>query len=274
MYKYLGVALVFGSYIRCIIKKVRKSLDTLCYNNTSRKGVIYMKYEVLLFDLDDTLLDFGMTEHNAFRLLFEEYGLPNGLTDYHDSYRMISKVLWEDLEHGRTSLAELKVERFKRLFTEHQLEIDPVVFGQKYIENLGKEVHMIAGVEEMFASMKDVRMALLTNGFKEAQYARVNGSSLKNLFEAIITSEETGFQKPQKEIFAFTLEKLQISDPSCVLMIGDSLTSDIQGGNNFGIDTCWFNPTKKLNQTNIQPTFEIHTWDQLKDIVSKSLSKI
>lgn len=230
-----------------------------------------MKYDVLLFDLDDTLLDFGMTEHNAFRLLFEEYGLPNGLDDYLGSYKAISKILWDELEHGRTSLAELKVERFKQLFLEHALDIDPTVFGQKYIEKLGKEVHMIAGVEEMFTSMKDYRIALLTNGFKDAQYARVNGSLLKNLFEAIIISEEIGFQKPQKEIFAYTLEKLQISDLSRVLMIGDSLTSDIQGGNNFGIDTCWFNPTRRTNHSDIQPTFEIHSWDQLEKIMKTQL---
>ena len=226
-----------------------------------------MRYDVLLFDLDDTLLDFGMTEHNAFRLIFEEYGLPNGLNDYLGSYKGISKILWDDLENGRISLAELKVERFKRLFIEHALDIDPIAFGQRYIENLGKEVHMMEGVEEMFAGMQDFRIALLTNGFKDVQHARVNGSALKNLFEAIITSEETGFQKPQKEIFAYTLERLQISDPSRVLMIGDSLTSDIQGGNNFGIDTCWFNPTKKQNPTTIEPSYEIHSWNQLVEIV-------
>ncbi|MFJ7828338.1 YjjG family noncanonical pyrimidine nucleotidase [Psychrobacillus sp. NPDC096623] len=233
-----------------------------------------MRYDVLLFDLDDTLLDFGMTEHNAFRLLFEEYGLPNGLNDYLGSYKAISKILWDDLETGRTTLSELKVERFKRLFLEHSLDIDPVIFGQKYIENLGKEVHMIEGVEEMFESLKDFRIALLTNGFKDAQHARVNGSALKNLFEIIITSEETGFQKPQKEIFAYALEKLQISDPARVLMIGDSLTSDIQGGNNFGIDTCWFNPTRKPNETDIQPTFEIHTWNKLAEIVNTQLAEV
>lgn len=232
-----------------------------------------MLYDVLLFDLDDTLLDFGMTEQNAFRILFEEYGLPDGLKDYLESYKAISKELWNDLENGRITLAELKIERFKRLFREHSLEIDPVVFGQKYIENLGKEVHMIAGVEEMFAGMKDFRIALLTNGFKDAQNARVNGSALKNLFEVIVTSEETGFQKPQKEIFAYTLEKLKITDPSRVLMIGDSLSSDVQGGNNFGIDTCWFNPSRKLNETDIQPTFEIHTWKMLAEIVNAQLEK-
>lgn len=238
------------------------------------KGGNKMKYDVLLFDLDDTLLDFGMTEENAFKFLFEEYGFPNGLNDYLASYKAISKVLWEDLEHGRTTLAKLKVERFKRLFIEHTLDIDPADFGQKYIENLGKEVHMIDGVEEMFASLTDCRFALLTNGFKDAQHARVSGSSLKDLFEAVITSEETGFQKPQKEIFEYALDKLQISDPTSVLMIGDSLTSDIQGGNNFGIDTCWFNPKRKQNVTDIKPTFEINSWSELAYIVNKQVMEV
>jgi 2-haloacid dehalogenase len=171
-------------------------------------------------------------------------------------------------------LSDLKAERFKRLFLEYALDVDADAFGQKYIENLGKEVHMIEGVDEMFASLSGCRFALLTNGFKEAQYGRVNGSSLKDMFEAIITSEETGFQKPQSQIFEYTLNKLNITDPSRVLMIGDSLTSDIQGGNNFGIDTCWFNPKLKTNLTNIQPTYEINSWAQLLETVKVQVKEM
>lgn len=230
-----------------------------------------MRYDVLIFDLDDTLLDFGMTEKHALHNLFMEYGLPNGVKDYLPSYKAISKVLWEDLEHGRTNLAELKVERFKRLFLEEALDINAEIFGHQYIENLGKEVHMIEGVEEMFANLSGCRFAVLTNGFTIAQHARIGGSSLKDLFEVIITSEEVGFQKPQAEVFEYAMDKLQILDKSRVLMIGDSLSSDIQGGNNYGIDTCWFNPHGKKNVTAIQPTFEIQTWDQLVEIVKKQV---
>lgn len=230
-----------------------------------------MRYDVLLFDLDDTLFDFGMTEKNALQHLFVEYGFPNGMNDYFDSYKAICKVLWDDLENGRTTLAELKVERFKRLFLKHTLDIDSAAFGHKYIENLGKEVHMIEGVEELFAKLPGCRFAVLTNGFTIAQHARIGGSSLKDMFEVIVTSEEAGFQKPQMEIFEYTLDKLQVTDKSRVLMIGDSLSSDIQGGNNFGIDTCWFNPHVKTNITPIQPTYEIQTWDQLVEIVNKQI---
>ncbi|GGA47066.1 YjjG family noncanonical pyrimidine nucleotidase [Psychrobacillus lasiicapitis] len=230
-----------------------------------------MRYDVLLFDLDDTLFDFGMTEKNALHNLFMEYGLPNGVKDYLPSYKAISKVLWDDLEQGRTTLANIKVERFKQLFLEQALDIDAEVFGHKYIENLGKEVHMIEGVEEMLSNLAGCRFAVLTNGFTIAQHARIGGSSLKDLFEIIITSEEAGYQKPQPEIFEYILDKLNVTDKSRVLMIGDSLSSDIQGGNNFGIDTCWFNPHVKNNTTAIHPTYEIQTWDRLVEILKKQV---
>ena len=219
-----------------------------------------MKYDVFLFDLDDTLMDFAETERHAFTNVFNSNGVPNGLVDYRDSYRAISSVLWNDLEQGRTSLAELKTERFKRLFLQHGLEIDAEVFGQTYLDNLGKEVHLFEGVTEMLSSLEDSRVAIVTNGFKDVQLARIAGSILKDTFEAIFTSEEAGFQKPQVEIFEYVFQQLKITDKSRVLMIGDSLSSDILGGNNFGIDTCWFNPHRKENTSSARPTHEVHDW--------------
>ncbi|KAA0948805.1 noncanonical pyrimidine nucleotidase, YjjG family [Sporosarcina sp. ANT_H38] len=219
-----------------------------------------MKYDVFLFDLDDTLMDFAETERHAFTNVFNSNGFPNGLVEYRDSYRAISSVLWNDLEQGRTSLAELKTERFQRLFLQHGLEIDAEVFGQTYLDNLGKEVHLFEGVTEMLSSLEGSRVAIVTNGFKDVQLARIAGSILKDTFEAIFTSEEAGFQKPQVEIFEYVFQQLKITDKSRVLMIGDSLSSDILGGNNFGIDTCWFNPHRKKNTSSARPTHEVHDW--------------
>lgn len=217
---------------------------------------------MLIFDLDDTLFDFGETEKNALDRTFHTFGLPNGLHTYRESYKAISKILWNDLEQGRTTLAELKTERFERLFLQYELTIDAALFGEVYLDNLGKEIHIIDGVENMIARHTNCRLAILTNGFTAVQHARISGSIFRNSFEALITSEEAGTQKPDPKIFEHTFEKLQITDKSRVLMIGDSLSSDIQGGYNFGIDTCWFNPNKKENTTAIQPTYEIHTWDE------------
>ena len=221
-----------------------------------------MHYDVLLFDLDDTLFDFNETEKHALDNTFNTFGLPDGLAQYRDTYRAISSVIWDDLEQGRITLEELKVERFRRLFQEHGLDLDAQRFGELYIENLGHESHLIEGVEEMLARVADYRLAILTNGFTLAQYARIAGSPLRHTFEAIIASESTGFKKPQPEIFEYAFNQLGITDRSKVLMIGDSLTSDIQGGINAGIDTCWFNPNGKENPTAVTPTYEIRSWKE------------
>ncbi len=178
------------------------------------------------------------------------------------------------MEQGRITLKELKTERFKRLFMHHGLDMDAEVFGQTYLNNLGKEVHLIGGVTEMLSSLTGSKLAILTNGFKDVQLARIGGSVLKNSFEAIITSEETGYQKPQAEIFEYTFNKLQLTDKSRVLMIGDSLSSDIQGGNNFGIDTCWFNPQQKINLTTAIPTYEIQNWNEFNFIGESGWTRI
>ncbi len=220
-----------------------------------------MKYDVLLFDLDDTLFDFRLSEKPAFTKTFQTFGLPNGFNEYITSYKEISHVLWNDLEQGNITLAELRVERFKRLFLQHGLLLNAMDFGEAYLENLGQEIHIIDGVKDMLEGLPGYRLALLTNGFKDVQHARMNNSDLAHSFEAIITSEEAGSQKPHADIFDFAFDKLKISDKSRVLMIGDSLTSDIQGGNHYGIDTCWFNPQVKDNKTTIEPTYEINKWD-------------
>lgn len=219
-----------------------------------------MKYDLLLFDLDDTLFDFRLSEQYALTKTFQIFGHPNGFNEYITSYKKFSHVLWNDLEQGNITLAKLRVERFNRLFSHHELTLNAKDFGEAYLENLGQEIHIIDGVKDMMEGLSGYRLALLTNGFKDVQHARMNASIFSQSFEAIITSEEAGSQKPQADIFNYTFNKLKISDKSRVLMIGDSLTSDIQGGNHYGIDTCWFNPLGKSNETVIQPTFEIHNW--------------
>lgn len=226
------------------------------------KDEMVLKYDVLLFDLDDTLFDFNETERNALTKTFQAVDLPNGYMDHIDSYKAISSVLWDDLEQGRITLSTLKVDRFKRLFSANDLHFDAEVFAQTYIDNLGQEVHVMDDVEKMIDRVSNHRLAVLTNGFKEAQHARIARSPLRDSFEAVITSEEAGSQKPQRAIFDYTFEKLQITDKSRVLMVGDSLSSDIQGGNYYGIDTCWFNPTQLQNDSPIQPTIEIHSWNE------------
>lgn len=228
-----------------------------------------MDYEIIFFDVDDTLLDFGVTEKNALHNTFMEFGFPTGLVDYRTSYKEMSKGLWEDLEQGRTTLAELAVERFRRLFLAHELDIDADAFGKAYLGYLGQETHLIEGAVELCNRLDDYRLAIITNGFAAVQKARIGNSPLRHTFEHIIISEEVGIQKPDKGIFDYAFSKLGITDKTKVLMVGDSLTSDMQGGINYGIATCWFNPQGKPNHLGSKPTYEIRELVDLLEIVGK-----
>ncbi|WP_152655599.1 YjjG family noncanonical pyrimidine nucleotidase [Oceanobacillus sp. CFH 90083] len=226
-----------------------------------------MKYDVIFFDIDDTLFDFGKSEKAALHKTFEAFGLPEGLADYRADYREISNVLWRELEQGKLSITTLGAERFRRLFAKHNLPIDGTEFNHAYLENLGKEIYLVDGAAALFDSLPGQRSAIITNGFKHVQLSKLGNSPLQNVFEAVIISEETGSQKPDSRIFDYAFAKLGLTKEANALMVGDSLTSDIQGGLNYGIDTCWFNPAHKENTIGIQPTYEINHLTELLTIV-------
>lgn len=228
------------------------------------------KYEVILFDADDTLFDFKHSERNAFHNSFASFGYMNGLTDYRPDYNAVSKVLWNDLEQGRITLQELAVERFRRLFVKTELDLNPESFSRVYLDYLGKESHLVKGALELCQNLSDHRLAIITNGFSAVQTSRIKNSPLCNTFEQIIMSEQVGSQKPDKLIFDVAFSKLNMTDKSKVLIVGDSLTSDMQGGINYGIDTCWFNPHEQENNQAVKPTYEIKQLEDLLSIVTSA----
>ena len=226
-----------------------------------------MKYDIILFDVDDTLFDFGISQKNALHNTFTQFDLSSGVAEYEVKYNEISKVLWRELEQGLMTINELGIERFRRLFIAHELAIDADTFNKAYLLNLGKEMHLIPGADILLDNLNGYRLAIITNGFADVQRSRIGSSPISNAFEHIIISAEAGYQKPDRGIFDYTFSKLQITDKSKVLIVGDSLTSDIQGGINYGIDTCWFNPQHKENTLSIKPTYEISELTQLLEVL-------
>ncbi|MEK4031325.1 YjjG family noncanonical pyrimidine nucleotidase [Pseudobacillus sp. FSL P4-0506] len=224
-------------------------------------------YDIIFFDIDDTLFDFTKSEQEAFSKVFDKYNLLNSLKLYEKSYQEISKVLWKDVESGKMSLIELGSERFRRLFLEHELEIDAFVFNQDYLGFLEEQTHLVQGAEKVIRGLSHKRLAVITNGYTDVQTSRIHHSPLEGAFEHIIISESTGFQKPQTGIFDYAFNRLQITERANVLIVGDSLTSDIQGGMNYGIDTCWFNSQYKENNTTLTPTYEINKLESLLEII-------
>lgn len=224
-------------------------------------------YEVIFFDVDNTLFDFSKSEQIAFTQTFYDYNIQNDLHMFEKTYQKVSDVLWEDLENGEITLKDLGPERFKRLFSEHDLKMDGTIFNEDYLSHLGKQYHLMEGAEEVIGALAHKRLGIITNGFAEVQHSRISHSNLAGYFEEIIVSEEVNASKPQPQIFEYAFEKMNLKDRSKVLMVGDSLTSDIQGGINYQIDTCWFNPNQEENPTNIQPTYEINHLEELLDII-------
>lgn len=228
-----------------------------------------MKYDIILFDIDDTLLDYGQAEAHAFTSSCRDYAITLAGSDYVARYRSINQQLWHDYEQGKVTLAELREERFRRLFAENNPHIAADEFSTCYLNYLGEGSFLIEGAVELCSSLQGhCRMAVITNGIREVQLSRIGKAGLNEFFEHIIVSEETGYQKPHKGIFDYAFAKLGVTDPSKIIIIGDSLTSDMQGGMNSGIDTCWFNPHRKSNTTAVKPAFEIQRLSELLSIIN------
>lgn len=230
-----------------------------------------MKYEIILFDADETLYDFKKSEREAFKNTMLKFNI-NYDENYHlKIYKEINSALWKEFEQGLVTQEVLKIERFKRLSKALKIRFDENEFANSYIENLANASFLYDNSLELIETLnKSFRLAIVTNGLTSVQNKRIRQSSIAKFFDAIVISEEILIAKPNPKIFEHTLKLMNFSDKSKVLMIGDSLSSDIQGGINFGIDTCWYNPNKIINETSIKPTYEISNFDELKLLLLNS----
>lgn len=227
-----------------------------------------MKYEVLLFDIDETLFDFKKGENFAFLKCVDDFNLSEDKEACIKLYREINTLIWQEFEKGLITSKDLKVERFRRLLKALNIERDAKEISNTYMKYLGMSTFLFDGVEELIKELsKDYRLAIVTNGLKETQTNRISKSAIGKYFDAVIISDGIGIAKPDARIFEYALDRINYKDKSKVLMIGDSLTADIKGGINAEIDTCLYNPDKKVNDTGIKPTYEINKLEDLKNIL-------
>ena len=225
------------------------------------------RYSWLLFDADGTLLDYEAAERRALKTAVESFG--HDITDeIRKDYHRINSGFWAMLEKGEITSGELRVRRFEVLAREYGWTMDAGAFSDRYLAELGRSGPMIPGARKMLDSLPaGSKKVIITNGIKDVQYGRLNDAGISSLFEEIVISEEAGVAKPAAGFFDHLVERIGFHDISRMLVIGDSLSSDIAGGNGYGIDTCWFNPAGKDNSTDISPTYEIRDWDQLFETV-------
>lgn len=226
-----------------------------------------MKYELLLFDADGTLFDYDYAEQFALEETLKEFGVKFN-SDLLSNYREVNSKIWLEFEQNLITAADLKVERFRRYFEVISMKGDPQKFSDRYLINLSKSTKLLAEAEDIvkhFYGQK--KISLITNGLTSVQKPRFKNSAIYPFINSIIISEELGISKPDAGIFEHAMRESNHIVKKTTIIIGDNLGSDIKGGLLFGIDTCWYNPANKENNTKIEPTFEINSLSELTDII-------
>ena len=220
-------------------------------------------YTWLLFDADGTLFDYDTAERTALERSFHDIGIPFEPA-YLATYRRINGQIWIDFEARKITAERLKSRRFELLFSELQQSVDAKAFSDQYLLRLSEATYLIDGAEVLVKHLaSSYQIGIITNGLTRVQRPRFKASAVAPYIDTMIISEELGVAKPDPRIFDAAFEKMQYPSRANVLMIGDSLTSDMQGGHDYGIDTCWFNPNNTENTFPFQPTYEIRKLSEM-----------
>lgn len=234
------------------------------------KEGIFMQYDTLLFDIDNTLLNFEADESQALKRLFDFVGIE--LTDeLHQKYSNYNKNLWQKLERNEITRDELLATRFNVFFkVNFNRDVTALNLNDRYINYLSDGHDLMPHAAELLQFLKQnpaIRLEVATNGVPQTQYKRLKEAEIMNYFDQIFVSQEIGINKPNIGFYNYIENHLENFNAHRTLMIGDSLTSDIQGGNNVSIDTVWFNPQHLENSSSAQPTYEIDDLLQIKKLI-------
>ncbi len=227
-----------------------------------------MKYRTLIFDADETLFDFKKSEKTALEFTMKDFNMIYDESYHLELYKKLNQVLWDNLEKGLIGQDEIKVRRFIDFKEALQATFDPTDFATRFMKHLGDGSYLLHGAEDLIKSLaQHYNLVILTNGLTNVQKNRLGKSTISKYFDHLFISEEIGVAKPNAKIFDYVFETIKDSEHNHYLMIGDSLSSDIQGGINADIDTCWVNLHKKENTSNIKPTYEVTSLKKLASLL-------
>ena len=225
------------------------------------------KYNCIMMDIDNTLLDFDAAEHKALLETLQQFSLPcdeAAVSRYHE----INSSLWGELNKGKIRRDKLVVERFDRFVKEIGAAAKATELNRAYTEHLATHADVIPGAEEALQELAEVAtMIAVSNGTESVERGRLKLSGFEKYFDDIFISETVGVSKPKPKIFQMAMRKLGIEHSDKVLVVGDSLSADIQGGVNAGLDTCWVNMNGLENESGLTPTYEVKALRELYPIV-------
>lgn len=225
--------------------------------------------KVLLWDIDGTLLNFLAAEKAAMKKCFEVCGIGECTDEMIERYSKINRKYWEMLERGEITKPQVLIGRFEEFFESEGVVTDCATeFNKEYQVRLGDTICFCDNGYEIVKSLKGrVKQYAVTNGTKVAQDKKLAKSGLIELFDAVFISEEIGVEKPGVGFFEKVWERIGRYEADEVMIIGDSLTSDMQGGNNAGILCCWYNPKGAVNYMGVRVDYEIDNLQKVKEII-------
>lgn len=228
------------------------------------------KYTTILFDADDTLLDFGKDETDALTIILEKYGIETSDKNI-KAYKEINISLWKALERGEIDKPTLKRIRFSLFFEKIGFVTDEDHFkiNEEYLGNLGNGGNLLKGAKELAEKLKNegYDLYIVTNGIENTQKRRLTKAGILPLFTDIFVSEAIGHQKPKKEYFDYVLSHIKEKDISKVLLVGDSLTSDIKGATDAGITCVWLRHDEGTDYSAYRPDFIIDDISEVKNLL-------
>ena len=227
--------------------------------------------QTILWDVDATLLDFHAAEKAAILKLFRQFHLGECTEEMLQRYANINRGYWERLERGELTRDQVLVGRFQEFFEKEELDVSAApAFNEAYQSSLGDTIVYRDDSYHIIKSLRGkVKQYVVSNGTIVAQEKKLRLSGLGELMDGVFLSEELGVEKPNKAFFDKVFKEIGDMDRDTVLIVGDSLTSDIRGGNNAGIRTCWYNPGHAVPIEGVHVDYEITDLHEVYDLLKK-----
>ena len=215
-----------------------------------------MNIKHILFDLDGTLFNMKENEKLALYSTFRVYGIELSNNQFSE-YQKINSELWEQFEKGLINQNKLLIKRFEIFLRTIKSEISPEHLNELYLYFLSCNFFLEDGARDIIMKLcKNYRLHIITNGVKAIQVKKMNRANLVQFFDDIFSAETIGYKKPDYSFFQYCIKKMNCFPKDC-LIVGDSLVSDIFGGINAKMHTCWYNPLNKKNYSKIVPEYMI-----------------
>lgn len=228
-------------------------------------------FKTILWDIDNTLLDFSAAEAYSLKRRFVEYNLGECTDDMVKRYSVINEIYWQKLETGEMTKHRILEARFEEFFKNEGISLTDVKsFNADYENGIADKIFFNENGYEIVESLKGrIKQYAVTNGAYSVQSVRLKKSGFDRLFDGVFISDSVGFEKPSSEFFSYVLKNIAPCSRDEIIIVGDSLTSDMLGGCCAGIKTCWYNPKEKENSRGLQIDYEIKSLNDIFKIIKK-----